>query len=269
MHQFKDKVSVWYLLNNEAATASGLICNGLTLLRKMDFTKNSIQDQAFFLLSIGMERLMKLILIYDYRTINNNSIPDDSYLRKGFGHDLTKLFDKCKSIAAFHNIDTPLIDDPIYQVILNILTDFSNQSRYYNLNYLSGNFIGKDCIKHWEVLVNKEIMKRHTNATPPDYEDDIEIKHNPQDDINERINKATYINFLNWNKNGKYYEEKAKYSMYYTYQLIHYLTTIIYDLASQKLMPFINEHFRLFLNTNQEFILNKKYWDNYEVNRNE
>ncbi len=260
------KVSTFTLQNSEAATASGLIGSGLTLLRKMDFTKPTYQSQAFFSLSIGLERMMKLIVIYDYRTLNNNQFPDDKYLRKSYMHNLGKLFAKCEAISAPYNIEFKIVlNDPIYKKIIAILSEFSNQSRYYNLNYLSGNNFGEDCLQLWENEVNKEIMRRHCNAEEEDFKEDENITINEVDSIDQRMQKSTIINFRNWYKNGKFFDEKAKYSMYYVYNIVHFLTNVLYELSAQKLIPFIHEHFRLFLNTDQNFILDRRIWDNYEI----
>lgn len=264
------KVSSFELQNSEAATASGLIGSGLTLLRKMDFTKPAYQSQAFFSLSIGLERMMKLIIIYDYRTLNNNQFPNDKYLRKSYMHDLVKLFAKCEAISASYNIESKnVLNDSIYKKIIAILSEFSNQSRYYNLNYLSGSNIGEDCLQLWENEINKEIMKRHCITEEEDYKEDEEIIINKEDSIEERLEKSTIINFKNWYKNGKFFDEKAKYSMFYVYNIVHFLTNVLYELSAQKLLPFIQEHFRLFLNTDDNFILERKFWDNYEVWKDE
>jgi len=90
------KVSNYNLWNNEAATSAGMIGTGLTLLRKMDFTKKANQSQSFFCLSIGLERNDEIILIYDYRTHNNNDLPSNDFFKKSYGHNLEKLLTACK-----------------------------------------------------------------------------------------------------------------------------------------------------------------------------
>ena len=60
------------LLSNEASLSAISLSQGLTFLRKADFVKKAYASHAFFSLSIGIERLIKLILIYEYRLSNNN-----------------------------------------------------------------------------------------------------------------------------------------------------------------------------------------------------
>ena len=49
-----------FLLSRECALAAFSIGQGLTLLRKYDFVKHAHASQAFFQLSIGIERLLKI-----------------------------------------------------------------------------------------------------------------------------------------------------------------------------------------------------------------
>jgi len=50
------KENHYSLLNSEAYTASGLIGSGLTMLRKMDFSREIYFSQSLFSSSIGLER---------------------------------------------------------------------------------------------------------------------------------------------------------------------------------------------------------------------
>jgi hypothetical protein len=262
------KTSNYDLLNNEAATSAGMIGTGLTLLRKMDFTKESYQCQAFFCLSIGLERMMKLILIYDYRTNNNNQFPSDNFFKQSYGHNLNKLLSACKGIGNHLKINTN-INDRLYDTIIEILTKFSTQSRYYNLNYLTGNLAGEDCTHLWEQQVNMEILKRHCNS-PADYsEEDEQIVIAPDSTMEERLQNATVINFKNWHRKGQFFEEKAIYSTLYTYRIVNYLAILLHYLAAQKLLPFINEHYRLFIGNDEKFIMEQKVWNPYDLHQAE
>ncbi|MBO9632302.1 MAG: hypothetical protein J7578_04240, partial [Chitinophagaceae bacterium] len=72
------------LLSKEAALSSMNLGVGLTFIRKYDFAKLGFIYQSFFSLSIGLERIMKLILLYEY-IYNHNSYPNFGYL-KSKGH---------------------------------------------------------------------------------------------------------------------------------------------------------------------------------------
>ena len=50
-------------LSNEASLTASLLGNGLNALRKADLYNKGLYYQAFFSLSIGIERLLKIIVI--------------------------------------------------------------------------------------------------------------------------------------------------------------------------------------------------------------
>jgi hypothetical protein len=53
----------WHALNREAQLAAGQIAIGITALGKANYADKGRYAEAFFGLSIGLERMAKLILI--------------------------------------------------------------------------------------------------------------------------------------------------------------------------------------------------------------
>lgn len=78
------------LLANEASLTSSLLGNGLNALRKASIYNKGLYYQAFFSLSIGVERLLKIIIITQYRSEHNGDFPVDIDMKK-IGHNLIKL----------------------------------------------------------------------------------------------------------------------------------------------------------------------------------
>lgn len=111
-------------LANEAALTSSLLGNGLNTLRKADMYNKGLYYQAFFSLSIGIERLLKIIIINQYRVANNEVFPTDINPKK-LGHDLIKL---CEYASIKFESDS------LHIKIINFLNDFSKKSRYYNID---------------------------------------------------------------------------------------------------------------------------------------
>jgi hypothetical protein len=68
------------LLIKEGHIASTCLGQGLTALRKASMERKDYYYQAFFLLTIGLERLMKLIIIHHYRG-TSNTFPDNKILK--------------------------------------------------------------------------------------------------------------------------------------------------------------------------------------------
>lgn len=112
---------------DELVFAQDLLANGLTVLSKANFAKKSDYFQAFFYLSSGFERIMKLIIILDFY-IKNGTFPKEKYIRK-YGHDLNKLLIYINGVC-----DLNL--NEVHFEIIDFLTKFSKKERYYNLNYI-------------------------------------------------------------------------------------------------------------------------------------
>lgn len=133
--------ATWFLLEQEGFLAQSCLCNGLTALRHANLgDKKGLFYSAFFELSIGFERTLKLILILDHLA-RNKLVPPDSNTVEGYGHKLRSLFDATKAVCVTHGVT--VLDEfqpnslPI--VILSFLDDFAHTGgRYSNINKLTG-----------------------------------------------------------------------------------------------------------------------------------
>ena len=144
------------LIMKEAGLSASSIEQGLTALRRANFVQKWIYYQAFFLLTIGIERLLKLTIITIHR-VEENKLPDNGLL-KSYGHDIEKLFE---SVSKHLSPKSKFLDsDVLYKQILSFLSQYASKSRYYNLDSLSG--IGKttDPLHQWQ-SIQTEIIKRH------------------------------------------------------------------------------------------------------------
>lgn len=259
-----------FLLSRECALAALSIGQGLTLIRKYDFVKHGYGTQAFFMLSIGIERLLKIIFIYDYRRKNNNKFPDNAVLRNA-GHNIKSLYAAAMSIAdeiAKPELYLMLKEDPIFDLIIGFLTDFANTSRYYNLDTLTGSSNKTDePLRAWNNTINKIIVERH-------------YKHNTKkaqaiSKISEAVSDIFIVSFDN--ENGKevnnikdFYQEgmtvgvKQKYSMFYIYRIVRFLSTLIWHL-DKNYPPFVSEYFTIFRNGDDSYIKRCKTWNLYNL----
>src|SRR5688572_19578786 len=91
------------LLLREAEISATSLATGMTCIRNYTYSESGQLQIGFFMLSIGIERLMKLILLYDHQ-LAVKTYPDNRYLRK-YSHNISELFEKCKSIAEAHNLN--------------------------------------------------------------------------------------------------------------------------------------------------------------------
>lgn len=160
--------ATWFLLEQEGLLAQACLCNGLTALRRANLgDKKGLFYSAFFELSIGFERTLKLVLILDHMA-RNQLIPPDSKTVEDYGHKLRVLFDSTKAICAARGVTAldAFQADSLPITILGFLDDFAHPGgRYSNINKLTGHKhqAMADPIVQWGEIANR-IMREH--ATP-------------------------------------------------------------------------------------------------------
>lgn len=139
------------LLANEAHLTKAMLISGLNSLRRSNIVLKGEYYQAFFALSIGFERMLKIIYISAHRTEHNGNFPTGNELKQ-LSHNLIELWDYMgiKRLEGIH------------KDILEFLDAFAGYSRYYNLDIMM-NKTGKnkehgDVLKHW-AMIQKNILK--------------------------------------------------------------------------------------------------------------
>lgn len=158
----------WILLEQEGLLTQACLCNGLTALRHANVgDKKGLFYSAFFELSTGFERMLKLVLILDHMA-RNQLAPPDSNAVEAYGHKLRSLFDATKAVCTTRSITglETFQPDSLPIVILGFLDDFAHPGgRYSNINKLTGHKhrAMADPIEYWGEIVN-QIMREH--ATP-------------------------------------------------------------------------------------------------------
>lgn len=121
---------------------------------------------AFFGLSIGVERLAKLILITDYAMDNGGALPGQAVVRK-YGHKIRALIVEVDQLSTRRNITVPHLapTDPICAAVINCLDAFSDASkgRYANFEVIGNpNFnASEEPVNKWWSEVVEPILDRH------------------------------------------------------------------------------------------------------------
>ena len=258
------------LLTREASMASMSLGTGLTLIRKYDFTMPGYFYSSLYLIATGIERLLKLILIYDHRLKHKNAFPNNRDLRN-CGHNLELLFDKAVEVNKgfqFGNDDNFYDGDEIYKKIICLLSDFNMTSRYYNLDSLSGRqHSAVEPLKRWELEINSVILRRHyrRGIKPDQVKPFLQIKDNiaSVDFTNESGEEISNIYDLSLQSDSVLV--KQKYSMYYIYVVIRFLKKLFESLELKgKYYPYLSEYFNIFYTDKKSEILRKKTWNVYE-----
>lgn len=156
----------WRALAHEAGLAAEHLAIGATALGKANYAQPAYFSQAFFALSIGVERTCKLALVVDHH-LAHGGFPTSAQLR-GYGHNLESLMTAVATMSArrgFKGEAVSVPDDPIHQAIVAVLTRFANNvTRYYNLEVISGSqhpTAPGDVVSEWHQRVTLPVLERH------------------------------------------------------------------------------------------------------------
>ncbi len=93
----------FFLLRQETLLVESSLAAGVTAVRNGTLMDRGKLYSGFFQLSIGMERLFKLILVIDFMVSNRLSRPTNKWLRD-YGHDLVRLYDAASDLPVASGI---------------------------------------------------------------------------------------------------------------------------------------------------------------------
>lgn len=155
----------FFLLSNECEIAITCIYEGFNKLVLADPIYGKFYMQAFFNLSIGMERLLKLTLLMNF-TYLNKQFPDKLFFKES-GHNIYDLYQKCIEIAQDHNkrkIFEKLLyvnNSSTHISILNNISSFAENTRYFNLNEISNPTLKEMPFKRWQREIEYVLISRY------------------------------------------------------------------------------------------------------------
>lgn len=160
------EVPEWHALRREALLVRHLIGSGATAIGRANYAdKMGEYYTAFFGLSVGLERLSKLILVARYAIENRGRMPDERVLRK-FGHKLIDLTNEVQDTSEKMQLSLKYSrpTQEIPQKILGCLDSFADarRGRYANFASLdSPNLTGDEPINKWWSEVAECILKKY------------------------------------------------------------------------------------------------------------
>lgn len=250
------------LLIKECGLTATSIDQGLITLRKSHFGVKGLYYQSFFLLSIGIERLLKLIIIVK-TLVEKDKFPENNEL-KNYGHRIIDMFNHLTNeLCPNENLT---LRDEIFEPILQFLSDYAQSSRYYNLDTLSGrNTKTGDPLHAWYNIQQIIKVKHCKTKDFSEYEKYLieSMENHSIFHFTTEIDKPIQ-NAHQYFEEGKYLDKIQGYSVWYFYQIIDYLVSILVKEAEKKrMLPYYNEFFPLFNNSymTKERILKRKHWD--------
>jgi hypothetical protein len=267
-------------LNREAAIAAELIASGVTLLGRASYGRTGLYGQAFFNLSIGFERTAKLIYIADYAIDNAGKFPSNDVLKSTIGHDLDQLFSHAEKVSSKRRNRKTFSERPqteIHDGIVQTLTEFARNTRYYNLDLVTGGKSvrnSQDPMTAWSKRVIQPIIEKHCKPA-----------RRRKIDKNAALVSAMFVDnavvsFTNeaGSSIGSVYaasrrtgetEVVTKWAPLYVLQLARWLTFLIDELAQKGAYTCrigallgMEEHFSIFMNEDV-YLQSRRTWSTY------
>ena len=144
----------FYFLCNEATLTEWTIYNGLTNLRNSSFTYKCKTYIGFLNLSIGIEKLCKLLIITDFMLKNNFKPPSYNKIKR-LSHDLIYIIEEVYKLSENYNNKIKTINkNTILYKTIYFLSKFAKSSRYENIdNLCSNNMPEKSHMDEWEEIL--------------------------------------------------------------------------------------------------------------------
>jgi hypothetical protein len=129
------------LLLQEGHLARASLLLGIDLLLKANLDERRVGNfySAFFQLTIGIERILKLVVITNHMLENNYKPPTDEDLRKKYGHNIKATYLYALSVGNKwrHERVVAPVSGSIEDKVFEFLEKFANKARYYNLRELN------------------------------------------------------------------------------------------------------------------------------------
>lgn len=139
------------LLCQEAHLAKNTILSGFDFLLKANFyqDKDGYFYSAFFNLSIGLERLLKLVVVTDFMLNNQYKTPTKNHLKKGFGHNIKELHSTALKIKAKYSKSIKHSITKSDEALIGFLSEYALDTRYFNLNEVCEERFDREPLYKW------------------------------------------------------------------------------------------------------------------------
>ncbi|EPK7283474.1 hypothetical protein ACTZGH_18465 [Enterobacter ludwigii] len=271
------EVPEWHALGREASLVCNLIGSGATAIGRANYAdKMGEYYTAFFGLSVGLERLSKLILVAHYAIENQGRMPDEKVVRK-FGHKLIDLTNEVENISKKMELllEYKMPTGKIPHKILECLDSFADarRGRYANFASLGNPSLTSDePINKWWGEVAECILEKHYYGTTAQrrVEGDAEL-------IDAMMSRFTMV--LHTDETGNIMQDVKssstrtgqnvivqKWGRYYSLTIARWLATILSELSQIACYKYniegffgLNEHFYSYT-VDDSFLKTRKIW---------
>lgn len=267
---------IFKTISNECQFTREILGTGVTQLGKANYASKGSYFNAFSSITIGLERIGKMVLMLDYYLHNNKTFPTNRYIKNEIGHDLNKLYQKSQEIKVNYEGEFTFLNqlnDPIQIQILDLFTRFAKGDRYANIDLLVNRQRQSDPIKEWYETIDKRLFELRVSKRKKDrIEQNAEVidllmskftlvRHTEESgaEINS-VKKASTLTGMN--------ESIIKYRQLYVLQIIRYWVEFLHQINYKSYqvrcpeIPHLSEYFAIFYNKDKFFLTRKTYEKN-------
>jgi len=242
------------LLFLEASMTNALLLDGLDGIKNASLIEPGFYYQAFFTLSIGIERLLKLIIIGKYRKENEGNFPENKIIKK-LKHQIGKMVE-----LYVPELQTKKMN----KIVIEFIDEFAQKTRYYNLDTLTGSEKDVDPISIWGIIEGYILKRYHVEI--PSIDEEKEIPNNFLEmeyklSNGEKIKDITPIIF-----EYKIKEVTQEYNVLFFYEMIKVLVDKLIENQGDFTYPDMKEIFRIFQREFTEEEIRKKQDWKKEIN---
>lgn len=184
------------LLQQEAILAKSSVLSGFEFMVKggFDDVYKGHYYTAFFQLSIGIERMLKLAIISDHMSRNGYQPPDIKII-KAYGHDLLTLYQRAKEISGIYGnaILSDLEDESIRKNIFVFMNDFAAATgRYHNISNIA-QIVNPDPLTRWWNIIDQIKCHDFSSKTHSWIESEVARRLNPKLQIQDLVENTGYV----------------------------------------------------------------------------
>ncbi|MEG6502795.1 MULTISPECIES: hypothetical protein [unclassified Desulfovibrio] len=269
----------YHLLVSEAGLIEWMLYTGLTLTRNSNEAPTGKTCAGFYNLSIGIERLCKLIVIIDYMA-NNDLTPPPKSTIKSYSHDITKLISQII-------INCPLVPSNKIEIcynhkvthkLISLLSEFGSTTRYQNINEFSSNDKTTDPLIKWQAILEEIYKEEIPERIKNDIEDEGSFYYNLVSenasflhfDLNRKIIPPHKI-FTHAKIQEKAIARATRYLVHFLLNLREALIDIgneaqninTSECHNTMTIPCFGDFFRGLLISSEHQLLTKKKWQNF------
>jgi hypothetical protein len=124
------------MLAQEGHLASTSLLGGFEAINKLNYDQPGSVYSALFQLVTGLERIMKIAWIMNFRVQNDLRNPSDAQLRS-LGHSITGIYRALEEASKSYTLDAGWVQpETLHDEVLIFMAEYAKGSRYYNIDQL-------------------------------------------------------------------------------------------------------------------------------------